>query len=60
MLSNKLKVYFENNVKLFLKPNEKLFIINKSDIFYEIDIYNENISKYIVSNDNSIIKYHNL
>jgi alpha-tubulin suppressor-like RCC1 family protein len=55
MLSN--KVYFKNNIiKLFLKTEEKLFIINKSDVFHEIDIYNENLSKFIESYDNSIIK----
>jgi alpha-tubulin suppressor-like RCC1 family protein len=55
MLSNKLKVYFENNIKLFLKT-EKLFIINKSDVFPQLDIYNDNFSKFIESNDNSIIE----
>jgi alpha-tubulin suppressor-like RCC1 family protein len=48
----KLKHYFENNVKLSLKTKENLFIITKSDIFYEIDIYDEKI----LSNDNSIIE----
>jgi hypothetical protein len=54
ILSNKLKDYFNNNIKLWPKSNDKIFIINKSDVFYQIDIYNENISKFIVSNENSI------
>jgi ABC-type molybdenum transport system ATPase subunit/photorepair protein PhrA len=54
MPSNKLKVYFKNNIKLFLKI-EKLFII-KSDVFHQIDIYNEDFSKFTQSNDNSIIE----
>jgi RCC1 and BTB domain-containing protein len=56
MLSNKLKDYFNNDIKLWSKSKDKIFIINKGDVFYEIDIYNENISKFIVSNQNSIIE----
>jgi alpha-tubulin suppressor-like RCC1 family protein len=56
MLSNKLKHYFNNDFKLWLKSSDKIFIINKSDVFYQIDIYNENISKFIESNQNSIIE----
>jgi hypothetical protein len=56
MLSNKLKHYFNNDIKLWLKSKDKIFIINKSDVFYQIDIYNENIPKFIVSKENSIIE----
>jgi alpha-tubulin suppressor-like RCC1 family protein len=56
MLSNKLKHYFNNKIKLWSKSDDKIFIISKSDIFYQIDIYNENISEFIVSNENSIIE----
>jgi alpha-tubulin suppressor-like RCC1 family protein len=56
ILSNKLKDYFENNIKLWLKSENKIFIINKSDVFYQIDIYNQIISKFIESNDKSIIE----
>jgi alpha-tubulin suppressor-like RCC1 family protein len=56
MISNKLRDYFNNNIKLWSKSNDKIFIINKSDVFYQIDIYNENISKFILSNQNSIIE----
>jgi tRNA A-37 threonylcarbamoyl transferase component Bud32 len=55
IISNKLKHYFNNYIKLWLKSKDKIFIINKSDVFYQIDIYNENISKFIESNENSII-----
>jgi tRNA A-37 threonylcarbamoyl transferase component Bud32 len=55
MLSNKLKHYFNNDIKLWSKSKDKIFIINKSDVFYQIDIYNENISKFI-GNQNSIIE----
>jgi hypothetical protein len=55
VVSNKLKDYFKNKIKLSLKSREKIFIINKSDVFYEIDIY-ENISKFFESNENSIIE----
>jgi alpha-tubulin suppressor-like RCC1 family protein len=51
-----LRDYFKNNIKLCLKSREKVFIINKNDVFYEIDIYNENISQFFESNDNSIIE----
>jgi hypothetical protein len=47
ILSNKLNVYFNNNIKVCLKVREMSFIINKSDVFYEIDFYNENIKKFI-------------
>jgi alpha-tubulin suppressor-like RCC1 family protein len=56
MLSIKLIDYFNNNIKLWSKSKDKIFIINKSDVFYEIDIYNENISQFFESNDNSIIE----
>jgi hypothetical protein len=41
---------------LWSKSKDKIFIINKSDVFYQIDIYNENISKFIENNENSIIE----
>ncbi len=56
MLSNKLKYYFENKIKIWLKCKEKIFILNKSEYFYEIDIYDKQISKFIETNDNSIIE----
>jgi alpha-tubulin suppressor-like RCC1 family protein len=56
MLSNVLKHCFNNDIKLWSKSEHKIFIINKSDVFYQIDIYNENIPKFIASNQNSIIE----
>jgi alpha-tubulin suppressor-like RCC1 family protein len=56
MLSNKLKHYFNNDIKLWSKSKDKIFTINKSDVFYQIDIFNENISKFIENNEKSIIE----
>jgi alpha-tubulin suppressor-like RCC1 family protein len=56
VLSKKLKEYFKDNIKQSLKFNNKLFIVTKSDDFYEIDIYNENILSFVSSSDYSIIE----
>jgi alpha-tubulin suppressor-like RCC1 family protein len=56
VLSNKLKEYFKNNIKLCLKTVNKLFIVTKSDLFYDIDIYDENIPSFILNEDKSIIE----
>jgi alpha-tubulin suppressor-like RCC1 family protein len=56
VLSNKLKDYFNDNIKLSLKTENKLFIVTKNDIFYEIDIYDENVHLFISNNDNSLIE----
>jgi alpha-tubulin suppressor-like RCC1 family protein len=56
MLSNKLKDYFKNNVKLSLKSSDKLFIVTKSDLFYEINIYDEKIQTFISNSDDSILE----
>jgi alpha-tubulin suppressor-like RCC1 family protein len=56
ILSNKLKVYFKNNIKISLKTTEKVFIITNNDVFYEIDIYEEEIPQFISTNDNSVIE----
>jgi hypothetical protein len=53
--SNKLKVYFKDNIKLTLKTPWKLFIITKDDIFYEIFIYDQKIPSYVLSGDQSIL-----
>jgi alpha-tubulin suppressor-like RCC1 family protein len=53
--SNKLKVYFKDNIKLTLKTPKKLFIITKDDIFYEIFIYEQKIPSYVLSGDQSIL-----
>jgi hypothetical protein len=55
VLSNKIKDYFMNNINLFLFDGNKIFIITKNDIFYKINIWDEIIPKFILSNDNSIL-----
>jgi hypothetical protein len=56
MLSNKLTDYFKDNINVSLRINEKIFIVSKKDIFYEINIYDENIALYVKNNDTSIIE----
>ncbi len=56
VLCKKLKHYFKNNIRFALKTREKIFIINKSDKFYEINIYNNEISLFIESGNKSLIK----
>jgi alpha-tubulin suppressor-like RCC1 family protein len=56
-----LRNHFENNIKISLLTKTlfgsiyKVFIITKSDIFYEINIKDESIPSFILSNDNSIL-----
>jgi serine/threonine protein kinase len=56
VLFNKLNIYFYDNIRLSLKTPNKIFIITKKDIFYEINIYDENLPSFVISNDDSIIK----
>jgi hypothetical protein len=56
VLFNKLSDYFKDNVRISLINKENLFIITKGDMFYCIDINNENISSFIKNNDNSVIE----
>jgi alpha-tubulin suppressor-like RCC1 family protein len=53
-LSIQMKDYFKDNIKLSLKTEAKLFVITKNDLFYEIDIYDEDIQLFLSSVDNSI------
>jgi hypothetical protein len=55
MLSIKLRECFKNKIKFSLKTEDKVFIITKDDIFYEIDIFNENLINGS-HNDSSIIE----
>ncbi len=55
-LFNKLNEYFNNNIKLSLKTPNKIFIVTKEDIFYEINIYDENFPSFILCDDNSILE----
>jgi alpha-tubulin suppressor-like RCC1 family protein len=55
-LSCKLKDYFKNNIKLALKTENIVFIVTKEDIFYELDIYDENVRLFLSMDDNSILE----
>jgi hypothetical protein len=56
VLYNKLNNYFKDNIKLSFKMRRNLIIITEEDLFYCINIYNENISSFIINNDNSVIE----
>jgi hypothetical protein len=56
VLYNKLNNYFKDNIKLSFKMRRNLIIITEEDLFYCIDIYNENIPSFIINNDNSVIE----
>jgi hypothetical protein len=58
ILFNKLEEYFKDNIRLSFKKSDKLrdhnniFVVTKNDLFYIIDINDENISSFIINNDN--------
>jgi hypothetical protein len=54
-LYKKLKNYFGKNIKFSLKTEEKLLVVTKNDIFYQINIYDENIDMFVSKNDKTII-----
>jgi hypothetical protein len=54
VLYNKLNEYFKNNIKLSIIGSNHLIIITKEDLFYCINIYNENIPSFIINNDHVI------
>jgi alpha-tubulin suppressor-like RCC1 family protein len=56
VLFNKLNDYFNDNIRISLIDEEILVIITKEDLFYCIDINDENISSFIIKNDNSVIE----
>jgi hypothetical protein len=51
VLFNKLNHYFKHNIRISLIFEEILIIITK-DLFYCINIYNENIPSFIINNYN--------
>jgi hypothetical protein len=53
LLFNKLNDYFKDNIRISLIYREILIIITKQDLFYCIDIENENIPSIIINDDNS-------
>jgi hypothetical protein len=56
VLINKLNDYFKDNIRISLIFDIILIIITKEDLFYCIDIMNENIPSFIINDDNSVIK----
>jgi hypothetical protein len=59
VLFNKLNDYFKHNIRMSLVFRQILIIITKRDLFYCIDIKNENIPSFIISDEsdeNSVIE----
>jgi hypothetical protein len=56
VLFNKLNDYFKHNIRISLIYARILIIVTKEDLFYCIDFENENISSFIINNDNSVIE----
>jgi hypothetical protein len=56
VLFNKLNHYFKDNIKLSIISSEYLIIVTKEDMFYCIDIRNENIPSFIINDDTSVIE----
>jgi hypothetical protein len=55
VLFNKLNDYFKDKIKISFIDFNVLIIITKKDLFYCIDIENENIPSFIINDDNSVI-----
>jgi hypothetical protein len=56
VLFNKLNDYFKDNIRISLIFEIILIITTKEDLFFCIDIMNENIPSFIINDDNSVIK----
>jgi translation initiation factor 2 beta subunit (eIF-2beta)/eIF-5 len=56
LLFNKLNDYFKVKIRISLIFGRILIIITNEDLFYCIDIENENIPSFIINNDNSSIE----
>jgi hypothetical protein len=56
LLFNKLNDYFEDNIRVSSINESILIIVTKEDLFYCIDINNENIPTLIINDDNSVIE----
>jgi alpha-tubulin suppressor-like RCC1 family protein len=56
VLFNKLNTYFYDNIRFLLKTPNKIFIITKNDVFYEINIYDENFPSFVLCDDNQVIE----
>jgi hypothetical protein len=56
VLFNKLNDYFKHNIRMSLVFKQNLIIITKEDLFYCININNENIPSFVINIDNSVIE----
>jgi alpha-tubulin suppressor-like RCC1 family protein len=56
VLFNKLNKFFKKQIRYSLKTPNKLFIITEEDIFYEINIYDENFPSFVIYDHDSVIK----
>jgi hypothetical protein len=56
VLYNKLKEHFNNNMKFSYRSYNYIFIVTKDDLFYRIFARDENISSFILNNDESILE----
>jgi hypothetical protein len=56
VLFNKLNHYFKDNIKLSIRRFKYLIIATKENMFYCIDIENENIPSFIINDDTSVIE----
>jgi hypothetical protein len=56
VLFNKLNDYFKDNIRMSLIDSPILIIVTKEDLFYCIEIDNENIPSFIINDDNSVIE----
>jgi hypothetical protein len=56
LLFNKLNNYFKDKIRISLICRGILIIFTKEDLFYCIDIWDENIPSFIINDDNSVIQ----
>jgi hypothetical protein len=56
VLFNKLNQYFTDKIRLSLKRFNTLIIVTKDDLFYCIDIENDNIPSFIVNDHKQVIE----
>ncbi len=56
VLFNKLNEYFKHNIRMSVMRGEILIVVTKEDLFYCIDIDNENILSFIINDDNKVIE----
>jgi hypothetical protein len=54
VLFSKLNDYFKDNIRISLKCESILIIVTNEDLFYCIDIDNDNVPSFIINNDNCV------